>query len=171
MRSFLFRLIGILEIAGGFLGVVAMVRRLLPLGSTYETLMALIGLALFGFILIAGVLLLEGSERGVTLSRVAQLLQLLGHNIYVAYGGIEAIDVAKEFHPEIVLLDIGLPGLNGYEVARRLRKDDAKPYIVAISGYGSSEALSRGVEAGFDKHLLKPIDIDNLIEILAAFKV
>ena len=76
MRSFLFRLIGILEIAGGFLGVVAMVRRLLPLGSTYETLMALIGLALFGFILIAGVLLLEGSERGVTLSRVAQLLQL-----------------------------------------------------------------------------------------------
>jgi hypothetical protein len=76
MRSFLFRLIGILGIAGGFLGVVAMVRRLLPLGSTYETLMALIGLALFGFILIAGVLLLEGSERGVTLSRVAQLLQL-----------------------------------------------------------------------------------------------
>ena len=76
MRSFLFRLIGILEVAGGFLGVVAMIRRLLPLGSTYETLMAVIGLALFGFILIAGVLLLEGSERGVSLSRVAQLLQL-----------------------------------------------------------------------------------------------
>mgnify|MGYP000862981100 FL=1 len=76
MRSFLFRLIGILEVAGGFLGVVAIIRRLLPLGSTYETLMAVIGLALFGFILIAGVLLLEGSERGVSLSRVAQLLQL-----------------------------------------------------------------------------------------------
>ena len=76
MRSFLFRLIGILEIVGGFLGVVASVRRLLPLGSTYETLMALIGLALFGFILIAGVLLMEGSERGVAFSRVAQLLQL-----------------------------------------------------------------------------------------------
>lgn len=76
MRSFLFRLIGILEIAGGFLGVVASVRRLLPLGSTYESLMAVIALALFGFILLAGVLLLEGSERGVSLSRVAQLLQL-----------------------------------------------------------------------------------------------
>lgn len=76
MRSFLFRLIGILEIAGGFLGVVASVRRLLPLGSTYESLMALIALALFGFILVAGVLLVEGSERGVSLSRVAQLLQL-----------------------------------------------------------------------------------------------
>ena len=76
MRSFLFRLIGILEIAGGFFGVVAMIRRLLPLGSTYEALVSLIGLALFGFILVAGVLLVEGSERGVSLSRVAQLLQL-----------------------------------------------------------------------------------------------
>ena len=76
MRSFLFRLIGILEIAGGFLGVVASVRRLLPLGSTYESLMALIALAVFGFILVAGVLLVEGSERGVAFSRVAQLLQL-----------------------------------------------------------------------------------------------
>ncbi|MFK2905793.1 hypothetical protein ISP17_17675 [Dyella ginsengisoli] len=76
MRSFLFRLIGILEIAGGFLGVVASVRRLLPLGSTYETLMAVIALAVFGFILVAGVLLVEGSERGVAFSRVAQLLQL-----------------------------------------------------------------------------------------------
>ncbi|HET6431416.1 hypothetical protein [Dyella sp.] len=76
MRSFLFRLIGILEIAGGFLGVVASVRRLLPLGSTASALMALISLAVFGFILVAGVLLVEGSERGVSLSRVAQLLQL-----------------------------------------------------------------------------------------------
>lgn len=76
MRILLFRLIGIFEIVGGFLGVVASVRRLLPLGSTYEALMALIALAVFGFILVAGVLLLEGSERGVSLSRVAQLLQL-----------------------------------------------------------------------------------------------
>lgn len=76
MRSFLFRLIGILEIAGGLLGVVASVRRLLPLGSTSESLMAVLTLALFGFILVAGVLLLEGSERGVAFSRVAQLLQL-----------------------------------------------------------------------------------------------
>ncbi|MFC5742644.1 hypothetical protein [Dyella tabacisoli] len=76
MRSFLFRLIGILEIAGGFYGVVSMLRRLFPLGSTHDTLLALVGLLLFGFILFAGVLLVEGSEQGVTLSRVAQLLQL-----------------------------------------------------------------------------------------------
>ena len=76
MRTLLFRLIGIFEVAGGFYGVVVMLRRLLPLGSTHESLLALIGLALFGFVLVAGVLLLEGSENGVRFSRWAQLLQL-----------------------------------------------------------------------------------------------
>lgn len=76
MRSFLFRLIGILEIAGGLYGAAAMLRRLLPLGSTYGALHALLGLALFGFVLIAGVLLVEGHERGVRMSGWAQLLQL-----------------------------------------------------------------------------------------------
>lgn len=76
MRNFLFRLIGIFEVAGGFYGAVVMLRRLLPLGSTHDSLLALIGLALFGFVLVAGVLLLEGSENGVRFSRWAQLLQL-----------------------------------------------------------------------------------------------
>lgn len=76
MRNFLFRLIGILEIAGGFYGALTMLRRLLPLGSTHDAILALIGLLFYGFVLIAGVLLMEGSERGVTLSRVAQLIQL-----------------------------------------------------------------------------------------------
>lgn len=76
MRSFLFRLIGILEIAGGLYGTVNMLRLLLPPGSTKESLIALIGLLLFGFVLVAGILLVEGSERGVALSRWAQLLQL-----------------------------------------------------------------------------------------------
>ncbi|MBB6248031.1 hypothetical protein [Rhodanobacter sp. A1T4] len=76
MRLVLFRLIGILEIAGGFYGVVAALRRLLPLGSTHESIFALIELALFAFVLVAGVLLLDNSERGITFSRWAQLLQL-----------------------------------------------------------------------------------------------
>jgi hypothetical protein len=76
VRNFLFRLIGIFEVAGGFYGMVVMLRRLLPLGSTHDSLLALIGLALFGFVLVAGVLLLEGSENGVRFSRWAQLLQL-----------------------------------------------------------------------------------------------
>jgi len=69
-----------------------------------------------------------------------------------------------------VLLDIGLPGMNGYEVARRLRQaaggGKKKPYIVAVSGYGSDEARRRAVEAGFNAHLLKPIDINELSQLL-----
>lgn len=76
MRSFLFRLIGILEIAGGLYGAAGALRRVLLMGSTYDTLHALLALIAFGFVLVAGVLLVEGSERGVTFSRVAQLLQL-----------------------------------------------------------------------------------------------
>lgn len=76
MRTILFRLIGILEIAGGLYGVGAMLRRLLPLGSTHDSLFALLGLALFGFVLAAGVQLVDGSERGVRMSSWAQLLQL-----------------------------------------------------------------------------------------------
>ena len=76
MRSFLFRLIGILEIAGGLYGAVTMLHRLLPLGSAQQSLVALVGLLLFGFVLVAGIALVEGSERGVQLSRWAQLLQL-----------------------------------------------------------------------------------------------
>jgi hypothetical protein len=76
MRSFLFRLIGMLEIAGGLYGAAAMLRRLWPLGSVPDNVYALIGLALFVFVLIAGVLLMAGHERGVRLSGWAQLLQL-----------------------------------------------------------------------------------------------
>ncbi|MDW2982951.1 MAG: hypothetical protein WBG81_16860 [Rhodanobacter sp.] len=75
MRTLLFRLIGVLEIAGGFYGVAAMLRRLLPFGA-HDSLLALLGLALYGFVLAAGIQLVAGSEHGVRLSRWAQLLQL-----------------------------------------------------------------------------------------------
>lgn len=76
MRTTLFRLIGILEIAGGLYGVGAMLRRLLPLGTPHDSVLALIGLALYGFVLAAGVQLVDGSDSGVRMSRWAQLLQL-----------------------------------------------------------------------------------------------
>lgn len=75
MRTVLFRLIGVLEIAGGFYGVAAMLRRLLPFGA-HDSLVALLGLALYGFVLAAGIQLVAGSEHGVRMSRWAQLLQL-----------------------------------------------------------------------------------------------
>lgn len=76
MRTILFRLIGVFEVAGGLYGVAAMLRRLLPLGSTQDSVVALIGLVLFGFVLAAGVQLIDGSERGIRMSRWAQLLQV-----------------------------------------------------------------------------------------------
>ncbi|MEO6799989.1 MAG: hypothetical protein ABI178_08630 [Rhodanobacter sp.] len=76
MRLTLFRLIGVLEVAGGLYGVAAMLRRLLPLGSTHDSVIALIGLALFGFVLAAGVQLIDGSESGIRMSTWAQLLQI-----------------------------------------------------------------------------------------------
>ena len=76
MRTILFRLIGILEVAGGLYGVAAMLRHLLPLSSTHDGVIALIGLALFGFVLAAGVQLIDGSERGIRMSMWAQLLQI-----------------------------------------------------------------------------------------------
>jgi hypothetical protein len=75
VRNFLFRLIGILEVAGGFFGMMTMLRRLLPFGS-HDSIVAVIGFAFYAFVLVAGVLLLENSERGVTFSSWAQLLQL-----------------------------------------------------------------------------------------------
>jgi hypothetical protein len=76
VRTLLFRLIGMFEVAGGLYGTITMLRRLLPLGSTHDSVLALIGLLVFGFVLVAGMLLLEGSEQGVRWSRWAQLLQL-----------------------------------------------------------------------------------------------
>jgi hypothetical protein len=76
MRTILFRLIGVLEIAGGLYGVAAMLHRLLPFGPAHESVIALLGLALYGFVLAAGVQLLDGSDRGVRMSGWAQLLQL-----------------------------------------------------------------------------------------------
>ena len=76
MPTILFRLIGILEVAGGLYGVAAMLRRLLPLNSSHDGVIALIGLALFGFVLAAGVQLIDGSERGIRMSLWAQLLQV-----------------------------------------------------------------------------------------------
>lgn len=76
MRTILFRLIGILEVGGGLYGVAEMLRRLLPLGSTHDNVVALIGLALFGFVLAAGVQLIDGSDRGIRMSLWAQLLQI-----------------------------------------------------------------------------------------------
>jgi CheY-like chemotaxis protein/two-component sensor histidine kinase len=104
-----------------------------------------------------------------TASGMARLLELLGHDVAIAYTGPEAIEAAARHRPEFVLLDIGLPGMDGYEVAARLRQEEScrGTVIVAASGYGQDEDRKRSLAAGFDYHLVKPIDQEVLLTILS----
>ncbi len=102
----------------------------------------------------------------------ARLLQIAGHDVRIAHDGRQALELAEEFQPRFFLLDIGLPGMDGYEVARRLRANPAhrEAVIVAISGYSVDE-YREPHSAGFDHHLVKPIDYNALREILARHAV
>jgi len=95
------------------------------------------------------------------------LLELEGHRVDAAATGPHGVALARENPPDIALVDIGLPEVDGYEVARRLRAlGTACPYLVALTGYGEPEDVRRAHEAGFDAHLLKPIDPDALAGVL-----
>ncbi len=91
---------------------------------------------------------------------LAMLLEFNGHEARCAYTGPEALKVAREYRPDLMFLDIGLPGMNGYEVALELRKDQALrgPVLVALTGWGSAEDRKRSKDVGFDYHLTKPVD-------------
>ena len=95
---------------------------------------------------------------------LALLLRLSRHEVWTAYDGGAALSLAAEHAPEVVLLDIGLPGMDGYEVARRLRElpQTRESLLVALTGYGQAEDRERSNAAGFDDHLVKPVDIDGL---------
>jgi signal transduction histidine kinase/ActR/RegA family two-component response regulator len=99
----------------------------------------------------------------------AAMLTLAGHTVCIARDGLEALDYVSRFSPEVVLLDIGLPGMDGYEVARRLRAvpSAAAARLIALTGYGQSADRQRGREAGFDEHLLKPVDPALLADLIA----
>jgi signal transduction histidine kinase len=97
------------------------------------------------------------------------LLQMEGFEVKVASEGMAALKIAEEFHPDVVLLDIGLPGMNGFEVANRLRTQPEcrEALMIALTGYGEAESRSRSVEAGFDFHMVKPADVNLLLSMLA----
>ena len=99
---------------------------------------------------------------------LALLLELVGHRISMAHDGEEALQRAGELRPDVVLLDVGLPKLNGYEVARRIRSETwgSWPIIVAITGWGQTEDIELAREAGFDHHLVKPVDPDALLKLV-----
>jgi CheY-like chemotaxis protein len=103
---------------------------------------------------------------------LALILGLDGHITESIYSGAEALRRGAAFRPDIVLLDIGLPEMDGYEVARRLRErsDFAGVRIVALTGYGQSEDVRRSREVGFDDHLTKPVDFNALAQALSSSK-
>ena len=107
----------------------------------------------------------EDSRRMLSL-----LLQFSGYEALEARDGIEGLRVAVEEKPDIAVIDIGLPGTNGYEVARRLRADPATRALplIALTGYGQNEDRLRALEAGFDLHLVKPVEPARLLEALAS---
>ena len=117
--------------------------------------------------------ILVADDNNDALESLATLLQLSGHEVYTAANGAVALESAEQHRPEVALLDIGMPKLDGYEVARRIR---AQPWgqritLVALTGWGQDSDRKRSQEAGFDSHLVKPLDLDKLTELLAALPV
>lgn len=104
-----------------------------------------------------------------TVTTLAMLVQESGHEVQTAYDGSAVLEAALDFRPNVVLLDIGLPGLNGFEVAKRLRQQPAlqNAVLVALTGYGRESDRQRSQEAGFDHHLVKPGDFGKVLQILA----
>jgi PAS domain S-box-containing protein len=98
-----------------------------------------------------------------------EMLLLWNHDVEIAHDGGEGLEKARAFHPEIVLCDIGLPVLNGYEVARAIRADPAlaATFLVAVTGYATPEDQRRASDAGFNRHLAKPVPVDVIEEVLA----
>jgi CheY-like chemotaxis protein len=99
-----------------------------------------------------------------------RILELDGHRVRVAADGIAGLEAMRVAVPEIALIDIGLPRMDGYELARRIRSEingSQRPYLVAVTGYGLPEDRARTREAGFDLHLVKPVDSAELAEVLA----
>jgi CheY-like chemotaxis protein len=101
------------------------------------------------------------------------MLEALGQDVQLAYNGPDAIVKARNIVPDLILLDIGLPGMNGYDVCRAMRQDPAlkNTVIVAQTGWGQSEHRKRSDAAGFDHHLVKPIEQEAVVEMLETLDV
>ena len=102
---------------------------------------------------------------------LAMILELDGHEAVRVYQPFEALEKVKSFNPEVILLDIGLPDMDGYEVARRLREGGSAARIIALTGYGQPQDIRRALEAGFDSHLVKPVELPSLLTELRAARM
>lgn len=100
------------------------------------------------------------------------LLELDGHTVEAVEEGQQALEVARAKDPDIALVDIGLPGIDGYEIARRVRaRDCRRPVLIALTGYGQPEDRRRATDAGFDDMLVKPVDPTALTNLIATLEI
>jgi CheY-like chemotaxis protein len=100
---------------------------------------------------------------------LGELLKIWGHDVRLAHDGPEAVAAARDYRPEVILLDIGLPGMDGFAVAAQLREEGiGGRMLVALTGYGEQQDRDRTLRAGFDHHLVKPISPDTLQKLLDA---
>lgn len=118
---------------------------------------------------VRGLRILVVDDNADAADTLAMLLQASGHQVYVEYDGPPAVERARREQPQVLILDIGLPGMDGYELARRLRLIPGLrgAVLIAVTGYGQPEDRARSAAAGFDHHLVKPIDPDQLDILLA----
>ena len=99
---------------------------------------------------------------------LAEMVRIIGHDAEIAYDGPTAVRRAGEYHPDVVLCDIGLPGMDGFEVARELRAARGQDVrLVAISGYAQPEDVTRAAQAGFDEHIAKPCGPEQIERLLS----
>ena len=107
-------------------------------------------------------------DNSLSSKSTAMLLRMMGHEIATAFNGFEGVEVAKTFRPDVILLDIGLPKLDGYEVAQRIREQPwgRSTILIAVTGYGQEEDRRRSLEAGFDYHMIKPVNLAELEKTL-----
>jgi CheY-like chemotaxis protein len=101
---------------------------------------------------------------------MGMLLKLSGHEVLLAHSGAEALELAMRERPDIAVLDIGMPDLSGYEVAKRIRREawGAQIKLIAVTGWGQAEDKRRALAAGFDHHLTKPVDPSQLEALFTA---
>jgi len=99
---------------------------------------------------------------------LAAIFELYGHDVRVAYTGADGLRIAEEWKPDVGVLDIGIPDLNGYELCRGIRERSLgrQPLLIACTGWGQQEDVARAAEAGFDHHLVKPVDPDAVLRLL-----
>jgi CheY-like chemotaxis protein len=100
---------------------------------------------------------------------LGMVLRIIGDDLRTASDGLEAVAIAEEFRPDLVFLDIGLPQLNGYGVAQRIRENSWGEHtiLIAVTGWGQDEDRQRSKKAGFDSHMVKPIEFPSVVRLLA----